>query len=80
MNVLHTVGLATFAPELVEHLDDVDHPRCVLRGLVEFREHLGGRLTIMLPSDVGRGCEVHHMDLATVRRCVAALRPGGLPE
>ena len=33
-----------------------------LRGLREFREHLGGELTITLLRDIGRGEEVHQMD------------------
>jgi 3-dehydroquinate synthase len=80
MRVLSIVGLATYAPQLSEHLDDLEHPSCVLRGLVEFREHLGGRLTIMLPMTIGRGKEVHHMDLNLVRSCISALRTGGLSE
>jgi len=80
MRVLSTVGLATYAPQLSEHLDDLEHPACVLRGLVEFREHLGGRLTIMLPMTIGRGKEVHRLDLDLVRSCITALRTGGLSE
>lgn len=34
----------------------------VIVGLHEFREHLGGELTITLLSDVGVGLEVHEMD------------------
>jgi 3-dehydroquinate synthase len=34
----------------------------VLQGLNEFREHLGGRLTIMLLKDIGTGEEVHEVD------------------
>lgn len=34
----------------------------VLSGLEEFREHLGGRLTIMLLKSIGIGFEVHEMD------------------
>ena len=34
----------------------------VIVGLHEFREHLGGELTITLLSDVGIGVEVHEMD------------------
>lgn len=74
LRLLETVGLPTFAPELAEHIEDAEHPRCVLRGLAEFREHLGGRLTVMLPREIGRGIEIHDMDLATVRRCVTTLR------
>ncbi len=34
----------------------------LLQGLNEFREHLGGQLTIMLLKDIGKGVEVHEMD------------------
>lgn len=34
----------------------------ILKGLEEFREHLGGELTIMLLSEIGQGEEVHEMD------------------
>jgi 3-dehydroquinate synthase len=74
VGLLEKLGLATWTPELDDHLEDEWHPRCLLRGLDEFREHLGGRLTIMLPLEIGRGIEVHTMDLETIRRCVATLR------
>jgi len=76
VGVLQAVGLPTYAPELGEHLDEPEHARSVLRGLSEFREHLGGRLTIMLPLVIGRGKEVHTMDVETVRRCIDMLRVG----
>ena len=34
----------------------------IIKGLEEFREHLGGKLTIMLLEDLGTGFEVHEMD------------------
>jgi 3-dehydroquinate synthase len=34
----------------------------VLKGLNEFREHLGGRLTIMLLASIGKGEEVHELE------------------
>lgn len=34
----------------------------ILLGLQEFREHLGGRLTIMLLSTIGKGEEVYEID------------------
>ncbi|MBZ5856392.1 3-dehydroquinate synthase [Flavihumibacter profundi] len=40
----------------------IDENSPVLLGLNEFREHLGGRLTIMLLRDIGRGEEVHEID------------------
>lgn len=34
----------------------------IIAGLEEFREHLGGKLTIMLLESLGKGFEVHEMD------------------
>ncbi len=45
--------------ELLAHPD-------LLNGLDEFREHLGGKLTIMLLEGIGHGVEVHHMEKSIV--------------
>ena len=34
----------------------------VMAGLQEFREHLGGVLTIMLLEDIGKGFEVNNIE------------------
>ncbi|WP_449435155.1 3-dehydroquinate synthase family protein [Pedobacter steynii] len=41
-------------------INDTESP--ILRGLAEFQEHLGGKLTITLLTDLGTGKEVHQMD------------------
>ncbi|MBI4600730.1 MAG: 3-dehydroquinate synthase [Planctomycetes bacterium] len=46
----------------------------IIEGLEEFREHLGGRLTITLPRPLGRKVEVHHMDLDVVEEGLWYLR------
>jgi 3-dehydroquinate synthase len=46
----------------------------VLAGLNEFREHLGGRLTIMLLERIGSGFEVHDMDEAVLLEASDLLR------
>ncbi len=46
----------------------------VLRGLEDFREHLGGELTITLVTEPGRALEVHEMDGAAVERAIQHLR------
>ena len=81
LQLLVALGLDWYAPELAEHLDEPGHPRSVLTGLEEFREHLGGQLTIMLLDGIGRGREVHEMDAEVLRRAIAMLRtyqPGPL--
>jgi 3-dehydroquinate synthase len=46
----------------------------LLRGLQEFREHLGGDLTITLLRDIGVGEEVHQMDAQEILRALVWLR------
>ncbi|HET9488006.1 MAG TPA: 3-dehydroquinate synthase, partial [Chryseosolibacter sp.] len=52
----------------------------LLQGLNEFREHLGGRLTIMLLKDIGAGEEVHEMDTALVRKASEWIREYSLAK
>jgi 3-dehydroquinate synthase len=46
----------------------------ILRGIEEFREHLGGELTITLLRDIGQGEEVHAMDNNEILHAMAWLR------
>ncbi|MHC4245315.1 MAG: 3-dehydroquinate synthase [Planctomycetota bacterium] len=45
----------------------------LIDGLEEFREHLGGRLTVTLLEGIGRGVDVHEMDLERLCRSIAHL-------
>lgn len=46
----------------------------LLAGLEEFREHLGGKLTITLLEAIGRGVEVHAMDEAKIVQAIQELQ------
>ncbi|MCE7055905.1 3-dehydroquinate synthase [Algoriphagus sp. AGSA1] len=60
------LGFELFAPELGgENL---------IKGLQEFQEHLGGQLTIMLLTDLGKGEEVHEMDHDLIFKAVDMLK------
>jgi 3-dehydroquinate synthase len=48
----------------------------LLRGLEDFREHLGGELCVTLLSEVGSGIEVHTMDRELLAKAIDWLRPG----
>ena len=74
LEVIHGLGFALCAPEMYVHLDDAAHPDSLLRGLQEFREHLGGRLTIMLLEKIGQGVEVHEMDAPLLVKAVRQLK------
>jgi 3-dehydroquinate synthase len=60
LGALETCGLATWYPEMLER--GAGGELALLAGLEEFREHLGGRLTVTLPDSIGRKVEVHHLD------------------
>lgn len=46
----------------------------ILEGLEEFREHLGGQLTVMLLSSIGTGFDVHEMDEEKITECISELK------
>jgi len=46
----------------------------LLNGLEEFREHLGGELTIMLLDKLGKGVEVHEMDHDLLNKAAILLK------
>ncbi len=54
-----------FHPALMER-----EKRAIVEGLDEFREHLGGRLTIMLLEGIGKGKEVNEMDAALIKESI----------
>jgi 3-dehydroquinate synthase len=68
LQLLETLGFELFASELL-HVNS-QSSLLVLDGLEEFREHLGGELTITLLREIGRSFEVHEMNLP---KLVAAL-------
>ena len=72
VDLFGAVGLPAWHPELVT--PGPDGRPAVLDGLQEFREHLGGRLTIMLLERIGSGFEVHEMDEAVLLEASELLR------
>ena len=52
----------------------VDGRPAVIDGLREFREHLGGELTITLIGAIGRGFEVHSIDIGHMLEALDWLR------
>ncbi|WP_234737096.1 3-dehydroquinate synthase [Tellurirhabdus bombi] len=66
LNLMETLGFSLYHPDLENE--------AVLKGLSEFREHLGGRLTIMLLEGIGKGVEVHEMDTDLIQQVIAELK------
>ena len=74
LQTLNALGFELFVPELRNYLNDADHPDSIFRGLSEFREHLGGELTIMLLDELGHGFEVHEVDFEVYKQAIGHLQ------
>ena len=69
LNLLEALGFNLYVPEL--HLAGGS---ILLSGLEEFREHLGGQLTLVLPKALGESTQVHVLDAALVQRAADELK------
>ena len=72
VTLLEKLGFDIFANELLNI--DADNNLLVLKGLEEFREHLGGELTITLLQGIGRGVEVHEVSLPRIVESIYELQ------
>ena len=61
------LGFAITHPILDTHFEEI------IKGLDEFREHLGGQLTIMLLNAIGTGEEVHVLDSEVIAESIQYL-------
>jgi 3-dehydroquinate synthase len=74
LNTLSALGFTLYVPELAHKLSQQEHPDCLFRGLTEFREHLGGELTLTLLQGIGKAIEVHEVNLLLYRQAISLLR------
>ncbi len=72
LQLLETLGFELYANELL-HADSAQS-LILLSGLEEFREHLGGQLSITLLKGIGQGFEVHEMNLPKVVAAIYELQ------
>ena len=70
--LLEKLGFTLYAHEL-SHQTQQGQWR-ILEGLEEFREHLGGELTLTMLRAIGQGFEVHEVDPDQVKTAVLELR------
>jgi 3-dehydroquinate synthase len=72
LDLIVAVGLPLHVHEL--DMDAPDGTPAILAGLEEFREHLGGQLTIMLLEGIGNGIEVHEVDPGLILASMTRLK------
>jgi 3-dehydroquinate synthase len=71
LGVISALGLRTYHPAL--DWTDRNGSRRVLHGLDEFREHLGGELTVLLLAGIGQGIDVHEFDMPLLNESIDEL-------
>jgi 3-dehydroquinate synthase len=74
LDVFRRSGFELYVPELEAKLNQPDQVDSIFYGLEEFREHLGGRLTIMLIEGIGQGKEVHQVDYGKYKKAVSLIQ------
>ena len=67
LELLADLGFDLYVPQLADH-------EGILRGLEDFRAHLGGRLTVMLLWEIGQGLEVNEIEPQTVMAAINLLQ------
>jgi 3-dehydroquinate synthase len=72
LQLLETLGFSLYANEF--HNTDSAGELMVLRGLEEFRLHLGGPLTLTMLQGIGQGIEIHEMDHSIIGDALQALQ------
>lgn len=74
INTLHTLNLPTWHPALLatkENSRDLQ----ILDGLEEFREHLGGKLTILFLKDIACPIELNQVNIPLMQTAISSLIP-----
>lgn len=77
ISLLPALGLSVYVPELGQHLSAesaASEGPSVLDGLDEFREHLGGALTILMLRSIGAPFDVHEIRRDVMIRSIGVLR------
>ena len=72
IKVLDALDLPTYHPGL-DWMDEHGKRR-IFEGLHEFREHLGGELTVLMLQGIGQSLDVHQIDLDIMAACIGELR------
>jgi 3-dehydroquinate synthase len=70
--ILAALQLEIYHPAL-DWLEESGRRR-IFGGLDEFREHLGGELTVLMLKNIGEGVDIHWIDNEIITSCIDELR------
>lgn len=72
VSLIRNLGLPIYRPEL--EMTRTDGELEIMAGIDNFREHLGGRLCITLPTAIGKTVEVHDMDKSLIVQAITRVK------
>ncbi len=72
LSLLEALGFELFAKEMLQ--PGADGRPALFGGLEEFREHLGGELSLTMLRDIGRAVQIHEVSLPGMLEAIHALR------
>ncbi len=72
LKLIERIGFATYSPHLLDNGRSGEP--VILEGLEEFREHLGGELTVTLVPEIGAKLEVHEMNRVKILNALVDLK------
>lgn len=72
LKLIERIGFTTYSPHLIENGRSGEP--AILEGLEEFREHLGGELTVTLVPKIGETLEVHEMNRVKILNALVELK------
>ncbi|WP_413160919.1 3-dehydroquinate synthase [Capilliphycus salinus ALCB114379] len=78
LSLFKALGFSLYERELSSFVHQPENPRSLFKGLTEFQEHLGGELTLMLLTTIGKGLEVHQVNLDKYRLAILMLQEADL--
>ena len=74
IKTLKQLGFTLYVSELASNLTEIDSEQSIFRGLIEFREHLGGDLAVMLLEKIGIGLEVNQVNISQYKKAILMLQ------
>ena len=72
VNGLQAAGLPLWHPALTRR--SKDGSVSIHHALDEFREHLGGELTLIMPKELGHSCQIHDLSQGEIERAVKEMQ------
>lgn len=75
LRLIERIGFATYSAHLMDNGRSGEP--AILEGLEEFREHLGGELTVTLVPKIGEKIEVHEMNRVKILNALVELKQRG---